>query len=256
MKIKKVCRQCGKEFERYLSAFRRNKANYCSRKCFYMGHSISPGNLQKMLDARKGKINPWIGRKHKASTIEKMRFAKFGKTWEEIYGNEEAEKKRIAIKLLMMGRPVSIETREKISLHHRPLSKESIEKMRQTIINQFKNGRRAPRIYGRIPVNKGIRTSPIKICPICQIQFRKKNSGTIYCSMRCMNRSENFQINRIIGLWHLDRNSELDQQIIRAKVLLFNSKRRFENEQKHYGEVLVDGSGDIGSASYGDERGD
>lgn len=47
--------------------------------------------------------------------------------------------------------------------------------------------------------------------------------------------------------------NELDEQIIKAKVLIFKLKRRLENEQESSRAVLVGRGDNLGGASYGDE---
>jgi len=97
-----VCKNCNKEFE---SEVRFHK-KFCCHKCAMIfnnkskgGQHLSEENKQKISETMKNKwkngeikkeqLNNWIKSGQEAS-IEKMK----GKTFEEIYGKEEADKKR------------------------------------------------------------------------------------------------------------------------------------------------------------------
>lgn len=103
------------------------ESKYCECGC---GQVVKEGD--KFIHGHNSRINhPMKDKHHTEDTKKKMSESKKGKTWEEIYGEEIAERKREQIINRLKGKHLTDETKEKIRKEHKgkkhPISEEGIK---------------------------------------------------------------------------------------------------------------------------------
>lgn len=233
--MKKICKQCGKEFEVFINYPSDRIRKTCSKKCRY----LSMKKNLKGKNKRFGKDNHMFGKKLSQKTKRKMSDKKRGKTWEEIYGIEYAQKKKKLLSKIARNRIWTQEQKDKIRQKRKGFkpSKKSIEKMRQTILKQYKDGRQPTRIYGQIPWNKN------KINPYSEDTKRKMSksqklrfSNPIVLSKHAEEQKRRFKNDKFLfnffkGKYLIGFEKEnykltnLDKKVIKAKILIHKIRR-------------------------------
>ena len=91
------------------------KPKYCECGC---GQIVKEGD--RFIHGHNAKLNPPMkGKHHTREAKQKVSESKKGKTWEEIYGEEETKKKRELLINRLEGKHLSDEVKEKISKEHK-----------------------------------------------------------------------------------------------------------------------------------------
>lgn len=98
--IEKICPTCKHPFT---VPFKNRKRIFCSRNCINRGRLHSQEWKDELALRNAGRGNPFFGKKHTINTIEALRQARLGKSWDDIMGKEKADDLRHRFSVMFSG---------------------------------------------------------------------------------------------------------------------------------------------------------